>query len=127
MLLAQVQKALFSALNGNISAPVYENTGQGLPFPYVTIGDNQFDDFSTDDSSGAEVTINVHTWSRDNSIGETLELQDEITQLLNLSYLQLDSWDNAGVSFQFSTVIKDPDGITKHGVLRFNAYIGERQ
>jgi hypothetical protein len=121
----ELQKALFSALNGQLSAPVVEDVEQGSTFPCVTIGENQHNDFSTDTEDGAEVLITIHTWSRTDSIKETLVLLDEINAILNRSELVLTSWLCAGVSFDMSSVMKDPDGRTRHGVIRFTAIIGD--
>lgn len=125
MQFTELQKALFSALNGQLSAPVVEDVEQGSTFPCVTIGDNQHNDFSTDTEDGAEVLITIHTWSRTDSIKETLVLLDEINAILNRSELVLTSWLCAGVSFDMSSVMKDPDGRTRHGVIRFTAIIGD--
>jgi len=121
----ELQRALFSALNGQLSAPVVEDVEQGSTFPCVTIGENQHNDFSTDTEDGAEVLITIHTWSRTDSIKETLVLLDEINAILNRSELVLTSWLCAGVSFDMSSVMKDPDGRTRHGVIRFTAIIGD--
>jgi hypothetical protein len=104
---------------------VVEDVEQGSTFPCVTIGENQHNDFSTDTEDGAEVLITIHTWSRTDSIKETLVLLDEINAILNRSELVLTSWLCAGVSFDMSSVMKDPDGRTRHGVIRFTAIIGE--
>lgn len=125
MQFTELQRALFSALNGQLSAPVVEDVEQGSTFPCVTIGDNQHNDFSTDTEDGAEVLITIHTWSRTDSIKETLVLLDEINAILNRSELVLTSWLCAGVSFDMSSVMKDPDGRTRHGVIRFTAIIGD--
>ena len=125
MQFTELQKALFSALNGQLSAPVVEDVEQASAFPCVTIGENQHNDFSTDTEDGTEVLITIHTWSRTDSIKETLVLLDEINAILNRSELVLTSWLCAGVSFDMSSVMKDPDGRTRHGVIRFTAIIGE--
>lgn len=123
-----IQAMIYSALNGNISAPVYDDVPQDFaPFPFVVIGDDTFNEDSTDTKSGFNASITIHVWSRDAGYKQTKELQAEIYALLHRQ--PLDTGNNnygvAGVTFDYSNTMLESDSITRHGIIRFTLYTAE--
>ena len=110
-----------SALTSTHGAGVFDDVPEGTDFPYVTIGEEMALDYGTHDVDGSEVTINVHTWSQYSGAKETKTLMDRIHDLLHASILRVTGFNLINLRFEFSDVLRDPDGITRHGVMRFRA------
>lgn len=127
-----LQKAVYLALDGNLSAPVYDSVDQDTAYPYVVIGEDNFTDWSSDLKDGMEATITVHVWDRPEgetgSRGKktTKTIQSEIYSILHRSSFDVGEYGNPGMSFEYSDCFMDADGITYHGVQRFRVNIAEK-
>ena len=127
-----LQKAIYGALNGNITAPVFDHVPQKQSYPYVVIGEDNFNDWSTDDKDGFMAIVNLHVWDRPKgSSGKrgkalTKMIQGEIYGILQRSNFPIGDYGNPGMSFEYSDVFMDTDGITYHGVQRFRVNFAEK-
>ena len=72
---------------------------------------------------GNEITINIHVWSQYKGSKETKQIMDKIHDLLHNSNLNVTGHNLINLRFEFSDIMRDPDGITRHGVMRFRAII----
>lgn len=132
MFLTPAQQIIFAALNGNLTGCQVFDTAPFLPeaapanaFPYVVIGDDTQAPWDTDDTLGADMTITLHFWSRAAGMKQVKALMDEAYGLLNRG-----SWSLSGVRVvdclhEFSDVMTDPDGKTRHGVQRYRLTLQE--
>lgn len=126
-----LQTAIFTKLNTDLVPPVYDHVPQAADpsddtaFPYVTIGDDDYNAWDTDDSVGYEVLIDVHVWSRKRGKKETKEIQQAIYNSLNRAELTVTGYDFISIDFTFADSALDPDGITRHGVIRFRCLLDE--
>ena len=122
-----LQTALFSKLNSDsnltstLGAGVYDDVPQGSAYPFVQIGDDTTRDYSTKDVDGSETTISIHVWSRGHGSMETKQIMDRIHTLLHDVSLSVSGYNYINGRFEFADVLRDPDGITRHGVMRFRA------
>ena len=123
------QEIVFTALDGNISAGVYDDVPYlpaGMPrenFPYVVIGDDTATAWDTDDTLGKEVTIQVHIWSRTAGFKETKAVMGEVYDILNRGALSKTGYNVVDCLCEFTETLRDPDGETRHGVMRFKLTI----
>lgn len=122
---AAIQEAVFDCLS-NAGLTVYDNVPEDAAFPYVVIGEDTHAPFDTDDSLGAESTVTIHVWSRYRGKKEAKELQATIYNALTRAELSIDSHDLITIEFEYSDVLLDPDGITRHGVQRFRCLTERR-
>ena len=124
-----LQQTLFTTLNGDsqltntLGASVFDDVPdtQAVSFPYVQIGEDTATDYSTKDVTGTETVINLHVWSRYRGSKETKQVMDRVHTLLHDSNLTVTGHNLINMRFEFGDVIRDPDGITRHGVMRFRA------
>ena len=124
-----LQQTLFTTLNGDsqltntLGAAVFDDVPdtQAVSFPYVQIGEDTATDYSTKDVTGTETVINLHVWSRYRGSKETKQVMDRGHTLLHDSNLTVTGHNLINMRFEFGDVIRDPDGITRHGVMRFRA------
>lgn len=127
-----VQQAIYNTLSNGLNVPVYDDVPQELTatdsgFPFVTIGDDTFNEGSTDTEGGFFATLTLHIWSRYAGFLETKQIQADIYALLNRQSISLQNNDYgiAGITFDSSNTVLDPDGLTRHGISRFQLYMAE--
>lgn len=122
-----LQERIYSTLNGDSNltstqgAAVYDEVPENSSFPYVQIGGETAIDYGTKDVNGSEVTINLDVWSQYKGSKEVKNLMDRIHTLLHDSDLNVTGHNLVNLRFEFGDVLRDPDGITRHGVMRFRA------
>ena len=123
-----LQQTLFSALNvsaitTDLSCGVFDDVPLSASYPYIAIGEETSIDYSVKDIQGGETTINLHIWSQYKGSKETKQIMDKIHDLLHNSNLSVSGFNLINLRFEFSDIMRDPDGITRHGVMRFRAII----
>lgn len=96
-------------------------------FPYITVGPTSSIPDDADCSDAEEITIQLDVWSQGAneaySSAECRRLIDAVKQVLHDADLTLA--DNALVTIQMSLkqIVREPDGITSHGILQFTATV----
>jgi len=88
-------------------------------FPYVTIGETQFNEWDTDDSKGFECDATVHCWVRELGRTQTRKVQEVIYGALHRHDLEVEGHNVITVDQQFCEAVVDTDGKTRHGIQRF--------
>lgn len=123
---------VYGKLNGNVTgAAVYDHVPfepEGAPsdsFPYVEIGEAEASPFDNDSTLGAYVDATVHVWSRYKGRKQVDELLDKVYGLLHRATLTATGYKIVDCLFDFSDVLIESDGITRHGVIRFRLTIQE--
>ena len=110
---------------------VYDNVPQPLDggaasnFPYITIGEDDFTDWSTDTESGADVTVTIHSWSRYRGRKEIKAIQSAVYGVLHRATLSVNNWYFVSCDFLTSNTLVDPDGLTRHGIQTFRILLDE--
>lgn len=107
------------ALDGLIADRVYDRIPAGAAFPYVTIGESQEIGNFADCYDGSETFQDVHVWSRSVGMPETKNIASAIRASLHEASLSLDGHTLELIQFRDLRILRDPDGITTHGVLTF--------
>ena len=124
-----LQTTIYSTLSGDntltntLGAGVFDEVLENATYPFVSLGEETAIDYSTKDLNGGEYTINIHVWSQYKGSKQTKEIMDRIHDLLHDSSLSVSGFNLANLRFEFSDILRDPDGITRHGVMRFRAII----
>ena len=124
----QLQTATYTALNVSaitttLSCGVYDEVIEGNTYPFITLGEETTIDYSTKTATGGETTINIHIWSQYKGSKQTKEIMDKVHDLLHDSNLSVTGFNLINLRFEYSDIMRDPDGITRHGVMRFRAII----
>lgn len=124
-----LQEAVYSALSNDntltstLGAGIFDDVLEGTTYPFVELGNETAIDYSTKDVDGAEFTITLHVWSQYAGAKETKQIMDRIYDLLHNSSLTVTGFNLINLRFEFSDIMRDPDGKTRHGVMRFRAII----
>jgi hypothetical protein len=112
-----------NTLTSTLGAGVYDEVLEGASYPFVSLGEETAIDYGTKDLVGGETTLNIHIWSQYKGAKETKEIMDRIHDLLHDSNLSVSGFNLINLRFEFSDILRDPDGVTRHGVMRFRAII----
>ena len=122
-----LQTIIYSTLSGDsnltstLGAGVYDDVPEGSSFPYVVLGEETAMDYGTNDVDGSENTLTIHVWSQYKGSKEAQNILDRIHTLLHDSSLSVSGFNLINLRFEFSDILRDPDGVTRHGVSRYRA------
>ena len=117
----ELQKAIFARLETAIATPVYDYVPQGAAFPFVVVGDATANEWGAGDLRGEQHGLSVHIWSRYQGRMEMKLLMGEIKAALDSVALALSGHHLVDLRFVFADEFPDPDGISRHGLVRFRA------
>ena len=125
---AALQTAIYSALSGGQSVPVYAqgSVPDNAESRYIVIGNDTLIEWDTDGRTGFEATITIHTWDSTAENRSYLPLKGimgDIYNLLHRAELSITGYNTIGIDFEFSETYLDPDGLTRHGIQRFRVYM----
>lgn len=124
-----LQSRIYATLNGDsnltstLGASIFDDVPQGSAYPFVSIGEEQSNEYGTMDLDGMDTALTIHVWSRYDGAKQTKDILDRIHTLLHDSSLSVTGFNLVNLRFEFSDIMRDPDGVTRHGVIRFRAII----
>jgi hypothetical protein len=131
-----LQKALFARLADDSTLAtllgssvsdvrIVDQPREGMPYPYVRIGDHLSIPDNDHTSFGREVTETLHVWTRKrgNASGQNIaarivELLDHQTAVMS-ALLEDDGHRVVSIRAEFDQALTDPDPEIRHHVLRF--------
>jgi|TARA_Y100000114_G_C11596692_1_gene248377 hypothetical protein len=122
-----LQEAIYSRLNSDsnltstLGASIFDEVPHGTATPYVSIGYGSQTEFDTKSESGSTNTLNLHIWSEYKGAKECKQIMDRIHDLLHNHSLSVTGFNLINLRFEFSDILRDPDGVTRHGIMRFRA------
>lgn len=122
-----LQQALFARLGADtgvqalIGNPVrlYDHVPQNPTFPYVTLGEEFSTDWGAKGLAGQDVDLILHAWSRYRGKAQAKQILGAIHTCLHEADFAVSGANLVLCRFAFSDVIDDPDGLTRHGIIRF--------
>lgn len=118
--LSEVQTAMFAALAAALApVPVLDAAGPNQSFPYVTLGEFVGDQADTLAEQGVNLDITVHVWSRQPGMQQTQELMTRAKDALDRQRLPAAGFQWVDTIWTYAQTLREPDGVTRHGILRF--------
>lgn len=113
--------ALTALLTSYASSPaVFTHVPQDLElYPYVVLFDVGLDADDNDCRLGFDGVINIHSWSDERDMAVIGNIQKAIYDALHHAELTMAGYSMVELAQEFSTILRDPDGITLHGVQRY--------
>lgn len=125
--------AIFAALNGDAAltallggAKVFNGVKDGTEPPYVDIGDDTATDYSSSLIDAQEHTITIHSWAEQpmagvSAKGQLFQIMARIRAILHAAPPVLAAGTLVNLRQEFRETLRDPDGVSWHGVQRFRA------
>ena len=118
--LSEVQTALVAALGPALApVPVLDQVGPNQAYPYIALGEFVGDPADTLNEQGANLDVTVHVWSRQPGMQETQQLMTRVKDALDRQRLPAAGFQWVDTIWTNALTLREPDGITRHGVLRF--------
>ena len=116
--LIPIQKALYEKLRESVGVDVYDIAPDSAAYPYITIGDDSASDAGSKLDHGDDISSTIHVWSRSFGLMEAKQLMADIVEALTNSSLIVPGFQVGFKTISYRHVFNDPDGVTRHGVLR---------
>lgn len=111
-------------LSGIIAGRVYVQAPSDVAYPWVQSGDVQSMPFEDGGCIvGSELFITLHSWSRaQTASAEVLRINAAIRDSLHAKTFPMIGHRLQLIEFTSGRMMRDPDGITWHGVIDFHAF-----
>ena len=122
-----LQTAIYAALNGVISAAVYDAVPSGSASPYVVIGETTDAPWDTMTDEGSQETVTLHVWSRASGYLEVKNLMQEVDAVLHNAILPLTGATMVNMQREFMGTFSDLDlGVLwRRGEMRYRVWISQ--
>jgi hypothetical protein len=122
-------RATFDAVSADagvqaaLGAPprIFDHVPDDTAFPYLTIGDGATLEAGTDTGQGSFHRLALHVWSRARGRSECRAIMDAVIAALHETALAPAGRVLTYLRFEGSDTLRDPDGRTYHGIVRFIA------
>lgn len=122
----EVQKQLYVALSGDISASVYDNVPENTSKPWVTIGEAFGIPDNWHGGFGWDILATVHVWTKSLGFKSALDIAAEIISILDHKRSSLAmpaSWSVVSIRFVSLSTLRDPDPEIRHVPVQFRIVI----
>lgn len=118
--LSEVQKAFYDALTPAL-APVLvlDQAGPNQEFPYATIGEFICGETDTLTEQSIDLEVTVHVWSRQPGMQQCEDLMTIAKDTLDRKVLPVTGFQWVTTIWNYAQTLREPDGQTRHGILRF--------
>jgi hypothetical protein len=116
---------LLSEYAGQPSVFTHVPQDLGESYPWVNIFGVESQQFDNDATLGFDCTMTVHSWSNQRDMAQINNIKKAIYDVLHNNSLTFTGYCNVLFQQEFQTTLRDPDGITLHGVQRFNIIMQE--
>ena len=129
MSISAVQAAIYAALSGdtalnNLVTDIADvSTAQGQQYPYITFDTQSAEDSGTKTDEHLEIDFYIDVWDkRDAGRAGVFAIQDRVREILHDANLVAASGSIVLILEEYREAIVDPDGVTIHGIQRFNIH-----
>ena len=125
-----LQKAIYAKLSDAAitgasvaDVPVYDDIPEGTSAPYINIGEETAINDGTKAVDAVEHTLTIHVWSEYRGRYEIKHIMEQVYQNLHNAAITVSGASLVNIRQEFATTLEEPDGITRHGVMRFRAIV----
>lgn len=102
---------------------VFDTVPKDTEFPYISMGPVDTTESDADCITGLDVYIQIDVWSQAVGMPECKRIMDVVRRALHDTDLSLTENALVMIEHQQSRAMRDPDGITNHGVCEFVAVV----
>lgn len=125
----ELQGAIVAALKGDagvgalVADRIYDRVPENAAFPYVSYGPTDDTSADADCITGFDIFVQLDVWSRAVGLPECKRIADAVRVALHDSDLPLPTNALVFLEHRQTRVFRDPDGLTNHAALSFEAFI----
>ena len=129
----ELQKTIFSTLNsanltdesGTAIKGVFDDVPESTEYPYVRIGEDSVNNISTKGKDINEHSLSIDIWSQYRGMRDIKVIMAQIHNALDDINFSVTGALGINLKFEFQTTVVEPDGITRHGIMRFRAVVSD--
>lgn len=107
--------------------PERQDGSADVATPYISFGSTDEVPADVDCIDGVEITIQVDVWSSGNDLAyssaECRTISERVRRVLHDAELVLETNALASLNYTLKRILRDPDGVTHHGVVQFTAVV----
>tara|TARA_Y100001973_G_C5099410_1_gene281836 strand:+ start:381 stop:782 length:402 start_codon:yes stop_codon:yes gene_type:complete len=123
-----LQEAIFSRLNGDstlgdLITGVFDGVPDDTALPIVVIGPSTTSDDGSKTLDARDYIFNVDVFSDYRGMKETKNILQRVYTLLHEVDVSVSGANLIDLRCEFSSEVLENDGVTRHGVMRFRAFI----
>jgi hypothetical protein len=122
---SDLQDAITAALAQNedivslVADRIFDRISDAPTFPYISLGDTQVLPETGEQTDAAQSFITIHTWDRFEGFGAVKRLGKLVVATLHDEPLTISDGSVQSMLLDSARYLRDPDGLTSHGVLTF--------
>lgn len=127
-----VQAAVYARLTGDAtlvtllgSGGVYDEAPQPIVYPWVQLGESTVTKDAVFNRDGRNALGRIHVWSRYAGSKECADILARMGDLLDDYALVVSGATVESCEVEQTQIIRDPDGITRHGVFDLRIRLAE--
>lgn len=109
--------AALRALDTEVADRVYDTVPDDAGFPYTSLGDGQVIPVDEDCGDPSETYLDIHVWTRDVGYPQTKRIAGAYRDRLHHGDLTIIGHTVDLIEVRSVNYVRDPDGITRHGIL----------
>ena len=123
-----LQTALYSRLNGDsalgdLVTGVFDAVPEDTVLPCVVIGEGTSVDDGSKTLDARDYIFTVDVWSAYQGMKQIKDIMSRVYLLLHEYSLSVSGANLIDLRCEFTTQVIDGDGVTRHGIMRFRAFI----
>lgn len=120
-----VSQALMAApaVQALVASRIYDRVPKDAGFPYVSFGPADASSDDADCVEGLDVSFQIDVWSRAVGFPEAKQIAGAVRAALHEAELILGEAALASLRHRQTRVMRDPDGLTSHAALTFEALV----
>lgn len=126
-----LQEALYSRLNGDsalgdLVTGVFDAVPEDTVLPCVVIGEGTSVDDGSKTLDARDYIFTVDVWSAYSGMKEIKNIMKQVYALLHEFSLSVSGANLIDLRCEFTTQVIEGDGVTRHGIMRFRAFITDQ-
>lgn len=123
-----LQEALYTRLDddstlGALITGVYDSVPDDTTLPIVVIGEGTTIDSGTKTLDARDYVFTVDVWSSYRGFKQAKNIMKQVYSLLHEYSLGVSGANLIDCRCEFTTQVIEGDGVTRHGIMRFRAFI----
>jgi len=115
--LSAVQKGIYTKITA-IPLAVYDEAPENAAYPYVTLGETSTTDAGNKTGNADDHYETINIWSRAKGFKQCKDMMSAIITAISGSVYAEPGYRIVFVETDQVTTLRDPDGLTRHGVVR---------
>ena len=112
-----------AAVTALVAGRVFDQVPKDAQFPYVSYGPSDVVEDDADCIDGLLVTFQIDAWSRTVGFPECKRITDAVRRALHQRDLPLGVNALVYLQHEITRTQRDPDGLTSHGIMTFEASV----